>query len=239
MQGPQIARATAGVHVMYDFKRFPIKNTFLYALVVSMVLSAMLGIVAIFSGRFDWIQIRILLTTVAVSVASICGLGCGAYLSTGRGRLLPLAGIALAVLGAVMVIGGMWIEIGSELYWRLASSISVFAVASAHLSLLSMAKMARSYQWSLLAAYIAIFGVAVIIVSMILAEPRDAGMFQLLGVAAILDAAITVVIPIFNRLSRAEIGVERERPSRLSTVEIDAEIAKLQECLAELEQMKH
>ncbi len=224
--------------MMVDYQGFPIKKTFLYALIGSVVLSAILGIGAIFSGRFDWIQVRILLTTVTVSVASICGLGCGACLSTGRGKLLPLAGIALALLAAVMVIGGMWIEAASELYWRLASSISVFAVATAHLSLLSMAQMARSYRWSLPAAYIAIFGVAVIIVSMIMAEPRDAGMFQLLGVAAILDAAITVVIPIFHRLSRAEFGVESNSPPRLSTAEIDAEIAKLQERLAELERMK-
>jgi hypothetical protein len=79
-----------------------------------------------------------------------------------------------------------------------------------------------------------------------------------LGVAAILDAAITVVIPIFHRLSRAEVAVESETPPRLSTaglstaglstvglstaglstVEIDVEIAKLQARLAELEEMK-
>jgi hypothetical protein len=224
--------------MMVDNAGFPIKKTFLYALIGSVVLSAILGIGAIFSGRFDWIQVRILLTTVTISVASICGLGCGAYFATGRGRLLPLAGIALALLAAVMVIGGMWIELGNQRYWRFAASISVFAVACAHLSLLSMAKMASSYRWSLPAAYIAIFGVAVIIVSMIIREPHDAGMFQLLGVAAILDAAITVVIPIFHRLSRAEVGVENERPPRLSTAEIDAEIAKLQIRLAELEGMK-
>ena len=62
---------------MNDQQGFPVKKAFLYALIGSVVLSALLGIGAILSGRFGWFEIRILLTTITISVASICGLACG------------------------------------------------------------------------------------------------------------------------------------------------------------------
>ena len=65
---------------------FPVKKAFLYSLVASVLLSAFLGIVAILSGRFGWLEIRIILTTVTIALASICGLACGAYLGTKTGK---------------------------------------------------------------------------------------------------------------------------------------------------------
>jgi hypothetical protein len=218
---------------------FPAKKVFLYSLIASVFLSALLGIVAIVSGRFGWFEIRIILTTVTIAVASICGLACGAYLGTETGRALPLSGIALTMLAAVMIIVGMWIEVDSEAYWKLAASMSVFAVACAHLSLLSMARLAEWFQWSLVAAYVVIFGVASLIAVIIYLEIDETGMFQLLGVAAIIDAAITILIPIFHRLSGAEFATVADRTRGVDTAAIDAEIAMLKERIAELERMKH
>lgn len=212
---------------MSDEQAFPVKKAFLYALIVSECLSAVLGILAILSGRFGWFEIRIILTTVTIAASSICGLACGAYMATKREQILPLAGIVLTLLAAAMIIAGMWIELESEGYWKLAASASVFSVACAHLALLSMARLAKWFQWSLVVAHVVIFGVASLLVIMILAEPREKGMFQLLGVAAIIDAAITVLVPIFHWLSRAKVmtgGSALPTTKREST---DAEIARL------------
>src|SRR5262245_11653507 len=127
---------------MNEAQPFPVKKAFLYALIGSVVLGALLGILTILSGHFGWLEIRVLLTTVTVAGASICGLACGAYLSTKRGTILPLAGIGLTLLAAVMVIAGIWQATLSDGYWQVATSASVFAVACAHLSLLSMARLA-------------------------------------------------------------------------------------------------
>jgi len=98
---------------------FLVNKTFLYSLIASVLLSAFLGILVILSDRFDWwFESRILLTTVTVSGASICGLACGAYLATKRGQALPWAGITLALVGAAMLIGGTWVDPQSEVYWR-------------------------------------------------------------------------------------------------------------------------
>lgn len=209
------------------------KKAFLYSLIISVLLSAVLGIVAILSGDWSWFNIRILLTTVTVTGASICGLACGAYVSTKRGRALPLAGIGLALAGAAMVIGGIWIEVGSEWYWKMAASLTVFAVACAHLSLLAMTRLAGRFQWSLVAAHVVIFGVASLIVFLILGESHSSGMFRLLAVAAIVDAAITVLIPIFHWLSKRETAREPWRATEEESME--PEITSLKERLAELE----
>jgi hypothetical protein len=72
-------------------------------------------------------------------------------------------------------------------------------------------------------------------------------MFQLLGVAAIVDAAITIVIPILHRLSRDEISGAMElphgttaaaAPAASRVAEIDGEIARLRQRIAELERLK-
>ena len=137
-----------------------VKRAFLYALIVSVVISAGLGILAILAGNWGWLEIRVLLTTVTISAASICGLGCGAYLAVGGNRAVPLAGIGLAIGAAAQIIVGMWTEISGEAYWKVAASLSVFAVACGHLSLLSMARLAEQFRWSLIAAYVTILGVA-------------------------------------------------------------------------------
>ncbi len=120
-------QAVSEEHVVKTAEPFPVKKTFLYSLVVSVLLSAILGIIAILSGRFGWVEIRIILTTVTIALASICGLACGAYLGTKTAKALPLSGIVFTLLAAAMIIMGMWIEVGSEGYWKLAASISVFA----------------------------------------------------------------------------------------------------------------
>src|SRR5262249_12675776 len=129
-----------------------IKKAFLYSLIISVVLSAILGIFAILGGNGGWFEGQILLTPTIISAASICGLANGAFLATKRGTVLPGIGIVLALLGAVLVIGGIWNTSASSEYWKVAASVAVFAVACGHLSLLSMARLAQGFQWSIITA---------------------------------------------------------------------------------------
>jgi MFS family permease len=223
---------------MSAVERLPIKKAFLYLLVASVLLSAFLGIVAILSGRFGWFEVRIILTTVTIAIGSICGLACGAVLGMRAGRVLPLSGILLTIVAAAMIITGMWLEPESVLYWKLAASIAVFAVACAHLCLLSIARLSQWFQWSLGTAYVIIFGVASLIAVIIFFEVYQAEMFRLLGVAAIADAAITVLIPIFHRLSRSELELISERSRTVDIEAIDREIQQLKSRIAELERLK-
>ena len=125
-----------------------------------------------------------------------------------------------------MSIGFYSISRIDRLAWKLTVSVCVFAIACAHLSLLSMARLAEWFAWSLFAAHAVIFGVAALISGIVLFEAEGDGIFRLLGVAAIVDAALTVLVPVFHRLSRGE-----DR----SAASIDAEIARLRARIAELE----
>ena len=59
---------------------------------------------------------------------------------------------------------------------------------------------------------------------MIWFEVNAKGMFQLLGVAAIVDAAVTILVPIFRRLSTAQLAPASGDAPALDLVAIDREI---------------
>ena len=45
---------------MDESQPFAVKKAFLYALIGSVVLGALLGILTILSGRFGWLEVRVL-----------------------------------------------------------------------------------------------------------------------------------------------------------------------------------
>lgn len=222
---------------MHTPQQIPLKKLFLYALIGSVSVSAVLGILVILIGDFGEFEGRILLTSLTISGASLCGLSCGAALDAKRARVLPACGIGLAVLAALMIIAGIWTEAHSEMFWKSTATVAIFAAACSHMALLLLARLSPKYAWSFWAAFGAVYGVALIITVMLWAEVDEEPIFRLLGVAAILDGAITILIPIFHRLSRADIEL---LPTDIgpTLVEIDGEIAQLQARLDELERLR-
>jgi hypothetical protein len=212
---------------------FSVKRMFLRSMIASIALSAALGIVGILTARFGWFDLRILLTTLTIGVASITGLACGAALETGRNTLLPHAGIALTLIACFLIIVGMWLDVSEDLFWKTAVTASIFAVSVAQTSLLSMAVLAPRFRWAPIAAYVIVFALASLLSIMFIAEMSDDELWQILGVLAILDAAMSVTIPVLHRLSAhdaASRGVDVEA--------IDREIAALRQRILELEQQR-
>ena len=66
----------------------------LRALIASVVLAALMGMVAILSGDFGELQARVLLTTLTIGVTSILGLACGEALARRTARLALGCGAA-------------------------------------------------------------------------------------------------------------------------------------------------
>jgi hypothetical protein len=220
-----------------------IKKIFLYLLVCSIALSALMGIWAILSGEFGQLQERILGTTLTVVGTSLLGLACGAFLESPRSRgtplfVVPLAGIILAVLSAVITMLMIWSIIGwqSEGVYKTLFIAVIFSFSLAQLSLLSLARLAKRFRWAIVTAYVVILALASILSGLIIAEPpSDDGMvMRVLGVLAVVDAAVTVMMPIFHRLSRTEF-VDVETPS---VAAIDAEIDNLKAQLGRLEKQR-
>lgn len=215
----------------------PLKKSFLYILIGSVGLSALLGILAVLIGDFGEFEVRVLLTSLTISAASLCGLSCGAALEAGRARGLPISGIALAVLAALMVIVGIWGEFHPDVYWKSTATVSIFAIACSHMALLLLSRLAPRYAWANWAGGIAVFSVVIILSVMLWGDVDEEPLFRLLGVAAILDGAITILIPILHRLSRADVALH-STSGNANLSEIDREISRLQSRLAQLEQAR-
>lgn len=227
------------------FEQINFKRTFLYTLIASVAVSALIGVWVILIGNFGWFEARILGTTLTVVGTSILGLACGAYLESPKSRgsalrIIPVLGIALSFVSAFIGLWLIWMASNTssepENIFEILSVSIIFATSFAHLSLLSLAKLSRKFAWSLTAAYVTILLLAAIISALILFKPSgdDFMIFRLIGVLAVFDAALTVMIPIFHRLSHSDFPENRE----FSVEKIDAEIEALQRRISELEKEK-
>jgi hypothetical protein len=181
------------------------KKIALWFLIVSVALSAVMGIIAILSGTFGSFQLRIILTTLTISGASICALASGALWESRNTKLLPAAGVFFALLGAGLLITGIWVEPHSDQYWKFTASTIILAVATAHTCLLALAKLARRFVWTRWIAFTANYFLAFLIVWMIYVEPKGDFGVRVIGVTSIIVAAMTIMTPIFHRLSRGDL----------------------------------
>jgi hypothetical protein len=208
-----------------------LKKIFLYLLITSVAASALIGIGVILFGNFGDLEVRILATTLTVTVTSILGLACGAFLETGRGKVIPVGGIVFAVVASIMWLIVIWYR-GEPNEWFMKTTVTatLLAVAGSHVSLLSLARLGKKFVWSRYAVYAVIGSLTAILLFLIWFEPKvnEELIGRVVGVLSILVAALTVVTPIFHKLSHGE-------PSE---AEIDAEIAVLKEKIEELEARK-
>jgi hypothetical protein len=208
-----------------------LKKFFLYLLIASVAFSALLGIGVILFGNFGEFETRVLLTALTVTVTSILGLACGAYLETGRGKILPVGGISLAVLSAVLWIILIWGSTNQHEYFaKTLMSVTLFAAACSHLSLLSIANLEKKFLWSHYAAHAAVWALTAVLFYLIWFEKSFTGEWipRTLGVLSIIVAALTIITPIFHWLSL-------QKPN---AGEIDAEIARLKARIEELEKQR-
>lgn len=205
-----------------------LKRLFLYILIGSVSVSALIGIVVILFGNFGEFETKILLTTGTITVTSILGLACGAYLEVKRVRWLPIAGIVLAMVSGVMWIFLVWYgTVRSGYFTEIILSVTLLATACSHISLLSLANLDRRFTWSRWAIHGGVWSLTAILLWIIWThfDPTDSWVARVMGVLSIIIAALTIVTPVFHKLSSGVSGVEA----------IDLEIQQLRKRLAELE----
>ena len=221
------------------------KKFFFYLLICSIALSALMGIWAILSGEFGDLQARILGTTLTIVGTSILGLACGAFLNSPHSRdsslkFVPIAGISLSVLSALLTMWLIWVgkDENGDGTWKALDVSAMFAFSFAQLSLLSLAQIARRFRWAMVTAYAVVLALATIVSVNIIVESHSENFFipRLIGVLAVTDAAITVMIPIFHRLSHTEYIDDAQEA--ISVDKIDAEIANLRAQISRLEKQR-
>ena len=219
---------------MSSLEQIPLKKIFLRSLIVSVSISAALGILVILIGDFGRFETKVLITTLTLSGASLFGMCGGAAIEIRGKHWTPLAAFFTTAITAILLIFGIWVEVNHNTYWKLTGTFGVFAFAFSHLSLLHLARLTKTYAWALPAAYGIILSLAGLITGMIWENWPDDFVARLLGVLAILDAAISILIPVFHRLGSEEF--EKEQVPDLAT--IDREIEQLETRLSELRELR-
>lgn len=189
------------------------KRIALWFLIVSVSLSALLGIFAIIRGNFGDFEARVILTTVTISAASICALAAGALWESRSARTFPALAVALALFAAALIIIGIWGRISTTAYWKFSVSVGVLAIACAQACLISLARLATRFAWTRTITMIAIFFLAALIIFAVYGEVKEEGYYKAMGATAILVAALTIMMPIFHRLSRADLIDSKVRSS--------------------------
>lgn len=204
------------------------KRVFLYTLIGSVALSAVIGIVVILFGNFGELETKILMTTLTITTTSILGLACGAYLETGQSKWLPIAGILFAVLSAVMWIVMIWLgEIRNDVYIKSLMSATLLAASCSHLSLLSLARLERRFLWSRHSVFAAVGALTALFLYFIWTngDINEDLMGRASGVLGVIIAALTIITPVFHKLSANQTTIR----------EIDDEISELKKRIEELE----
>ena len=207
------------------------RRLFLYLLIGSVGVSALIGIGVLLVGNFGSLEVRILMSTLTVTVLSILGLVCGAYLESGRGKYLPISGIILSIVSALMCFLIIWDVLDdSEPFIKTFLTCVLLATACSHLSLLSLARLDRRFSWTRITAAVCVVLLCAIFLYILWFEPIGGSdlIYRVLGVLGILLASITIVTPILHKLSSTDSDVGK----------IEREIEQLRIRIAELEELR-
>lgn len=209
-----------------------LKRLFLYVLIASVAVSALIGIGVLLFGDFGDFETRVLLTALIVTGVSVMGLACGACVEAGKGRIVPFAGIVLAVLSGILWMVMLWarVEPRNDVFVHSLMSATVIALGCALISLLSLATLERRFIWSRVVAHVAVWSLTALLLIIFWAhiDPSQNFLARTMGVLSIVVAALTVVTPVFHYLSSA--GDDAAK--------IDAEIERLKARIVELEQKR-
>jgi hypothetical protein len=182
-----------------------LKKAFLFGLLTSLSMAALMAIVIFIVGNMGETEGHILMTTLVMGIYCLTGL-CQSTL-LGRGRLSILAGVGLllSVVGFIATTQFIW-EGGWGIldHFKAILILAILAFSTAHASLLlSSLWPGKGPVRASLAATLAFIGaVTILLVVLIVKEYRlneFSPFFRALGVFSILDVLGTIVTPILKK----------------------------------------
>src|SRR3989338_1505379 len=185
-------------------QNFNFKKIFLITMIISLSISALIGVFVFLFGNFGETEFRLLMTTLTIVGYSLTGLCCSVLYEKRKFAPLALFGIVISVIGFIYTILLIWefIDFWDEDSWKALIIFLVLAFSTAHSCLLLLIKSNKSLvNIALSATLIFISIVALMLIIMVLNE-FDLGefSFRLLGVFAILDVLGTIITPILNKV---------------------------------------
>ncbi len=175
-----------------------------------LTLTALIGIFSVLTGEFGAFQAKVLGTTLTISVVSVCSMAAAAFIEVRRRVGLGITGIATAAFAGVLLIIGIWGEVGDADYWRVTFTMIVVGLTFAYSFLTALPQLAQAYRWCYVVAPV-VAGLLSLQVLMIIWEVADGDdWFRILTATSIVVVLLSLIEPILARMSRSGIGsVER------------------------------
>ncbi len=180
-----------------------LRKTALRLLIISIVVSGALAIAALVTGEFGSLQAKVLLSALATSGASICGMACGAAWDQDRWRPAALGGLALVLVTLAITLFAFWVEPEPINTWmKTVATGWLLSVAAAHASLLGLARTDRLLGWvrtgSIILGFALAIGIALPVWSTIYQD--NSAYFRGLGVVGVLMLTGSLSLPVAARL---------------------------------------
>jgi hypothetical protein len=179
-----------------------IRKAALRLLIVSIVVSGVLAIAVLVMPETGRLAAKVLLSALATSGASICGMACGAAWDRGRWKSVALGGLVITGITLTVTLISFWVEPEPiETWMKFVGSSWVFSAAAAHICLLALAPdeplLDRIRMGTVLAAVLLAAGISLPIWSEDFQnEPYQRGV----GVVAVLLLMGSLSLPILARL---------------------------------------
>lgn len=207
------------------------RRTAVIVVIVSLTITAVVGILALLSGDFGETQGKILLTTLVMAAFSITAL-CHLAIASRPFRAVGFVGIAVSAAALVCALVLIWTAwsgtVDFDWLLRALGVLSVVAVslAQANLLLVLGERRARGIRIALVAT-IAAIGIAALLLVLPIATAGDVpgsdadAYWRVFGVIAILDVLGSIVLPISSRFVREPGGAGQTPGGGVDTVETD------------------
>lgn len=198
------------------------QQLFLLGIVITLSLSAVMGIIAVIAGRLDPFWAKVLGTTSAIGATSIIGLA-GATSDHLKGaRPAGIVSIVAACLSLVFTLIMIWGELTEQSWvFKIGVTSWVAAVALALTGLVALAKLAGGWQKGI--RWVTWFSYAVIFLFAcyeIWAQTENDIVLRTLWIADIVAVFGTITVPILHRISAIAASADLIRALRSETIEL-------------------
>lgn len=168
-----------------------------------LALTALVAIISVLGGDFDEFDIKIIITSLTLSLASICAMSCAAFMARSNRTGIGMVGIGTAAISAILTIAGLWSETGGDTYWKTTLTFGIITLACAHGFLLILPDLGRMInKWFRPAA---IGFVTILALQIIVAAWNDIGLdgyYRAMAAVAIIVGLKTAALPILIRLKK-------------------------------------
>ena len=184
------------------------KNILLKILIITLSISALLGIVIIIFDVDSDIAEKTLLTSLVVFGFSVPGLCCSTVFGKKYRTPLSITGMIICLAGCMYFLLTIWeainIEFENDLSWQLMFVLPILALSSAHISLVSLPNPKNSLIKLMQIATIVMSVIidVIILLAILFNEEAPAEVFATL---AILTALGTLTTPIANKITKTPV----------------------------------